>query len=327
MVKFGPLLRIWVTEDRQVCAFRPTARPSLVDYGPMSMNNIFARETTDFFNPDDLSWIHKLAAIGDSYSAGIGAGDGLHGEGDENCRRYDHSYPYLINQDERLGDPSKRNFQFKSCSGAVIRNVIEDQLPSIDSDQQIILLSTGGNDAELVNILNQCVYQWFALKDQHSTVGKVAEMKGEPWAKGWDWDAASRGCLGQLQYSKNIINSDEFSQRIDSVIEATKKKLSTESMIYYTGYAKFWSTDYGSACDKVSWSTWLFKSYNIWQPAARLEELRRREMNRLVDLINDKIEAAVKRSGDKVSFVNYDKYVGHFKGHYCEDGVDESVVG
>ncbi|RYC89779.1 hypothetical protein BFJ63_vAg7437 [Fusarium oxysporum f. sp. narcissi] len=284
------------------------------------MNNIFARETTGFFNPDDLSWIHKLAAIGDSYSAGIGAGDGLHGEGDENCRRYDHSYPYLINQDERLGDPSKRNFQFKSCSGAVIRNVIEDQLLSIDSDQQIILLSTGGNDAELVNILNQCVYQWFALKDQHSTVGKVAEMKGEPWAKGWDWDAASRGCLGQLQYSKNIINSDEFSQRIDSVIEATKKKLSTE-------YAKFWSTDYGSACDKVSWSTWLFKSYNIWQPAARLEELRRREMNRLVDLINDKIEAAVKRSGDKVSFVNYDKYVGHFKGHYCEDGVDESVVG
>lgn len=26
MVKFGPLLRIWVTEDRQVCAFRPTGK-------------------------------------------------------------------------------------------------------------------------------------------------------------------------------------------------------------------------------------------------------------------------------------------------------------
>ncbi|CCT67685.1 uncharacterized protein FFUJ_14670 [Fusarium fujikuroi IMI 58289] len=302
------------------------ARPSLINFGSMSMNNIFGREATDFFNPDDLTFIKKLAAVGDSYSAGIGAGDGLHGEGDENCRRYDHSYPYLINQDERLGDTANRKFQFKSCSGAVIKNVIEDQLPSIDSDQQIILLSAGGNDAELVNILNQCVYQWFALNDQHSTVGKVAEMKGEPWAKGWDWDAASRGCLGQLQYSKNIINTDEFSERIDSMIEATKKKLSSDGMIYYTGYAKFWSTDYGSACDKVSWSTWIFKSYNIWQPAARLEELRRREMNRLVDLINDKIEAAVKRAGDKVTFINYDEYVGHFKGRYCEDGVDESVV-
>ncbi|KAG5808825.1 hypothetical protein H9Q71_006708 [Fusarium xylarioides] len=295
------------------------ARPSSVDFGSMSMNSIFGRDTADSFNPDDLTFIKKLAAVGDSYSAGIGAGDGLHGEGDENCRRYDHSYPYLINQDERLGDTANRKFQFKSCSGAVIKNVIEDQLPSIDSDQQIILLSAGGNDAELVNILNQCVYQWFALNDQHSTVGKVAEMKGEPWAKGWNWDAASRGCLGQLQYSKNIINNDEFSKRIDDMIEATKKKLSSE-------YAKFWSTDYGSACDKVSWSTWIFKSYNIWQPAARLEELRRREMNRLVDLINDKIEAAVKRAGDKVIFINYDEYVGHFKGRYCEDGVDESVV-
>jgi hypothetical protein len=62
---------------------------------------------------------------------------------DENCRRYDHSYPYLINHDERLGDASKRKFQFKSCSGAVIKNVIEDQLPDIDAGQQVILLSAG----------------------------------------------------------------------------------------------------------------------------------------------------------------------------------------
>ena len=72
------------------------------------------------------------------------------------------------------------------------------------------------------------MFQWFALNEQHSTVGKVAEMKGEPWAKGWDWDASSRGCLGQLKVSKDIINSDEFSQRLDSVIQAAKKKLSSE---------------------------------------------------------------------------------------------------
>lgn len=57
------------------------ARPSLINFGSMSMNNIFGRETTVFFNPDDLTFIKKLAAVGDSYSAGIGAGDGLHGEG------------------------------------------------------------------------------------------------------------------------------------------------------------------------------------------------------------------------------------------------------
>ncbi|KAH6949082.1 SGNH hydrolase-type esterase domain-containing protein, partial [Fusarium avenaceum] len=318
MNRLSYLLAIFMASGHVVAA------PPLQQFGSMPMSNLLSRETKDFFNPDDLTFIKKLAAVGDSYSAGIGAGDGLQGEGDENCRRYDHSYPYLINQDERLGDASKRKFQFKSCSGAVIKNVIEDQLPNIDSGQQVILLSAGGNDAELVNILNQCVFQWFALNEQHSTVGKVAEMKGEPWAKGWDWDASARGCLGQLKASKDIINSNEFSQRLDSVIQAAKKKLASGGMIYYTGYAKFWSTDYGSACDKVSWSTWIFKSYNIWQPAARLEELRRREMNRLVDLINEKIELAVKNAGDNVMFVNYDEYVGHFKGRYCENGIDEA---
>lgn len=36
-----------------------------------------ADNDSDFFDPEDLSWITKLAAIGDSYSAGIGAGDRL----------------------------------------------------------------------------------------------------------------------------------------------------------------------------------------------------------------------------------------------------------
>lgn len=33
----------------------------------------------NIFDASDLSWINKLAAIGDSYSAGIGAGDRLGG--------------------------------------------------------------------------------------------------------------------------------------------------------------------------------------------------------------------------------------------------------
>lgn len=62
---------------------------------------------------------------------------------DSDCARYDHSYPYLVNGDERLGDPTKRKFQFESCSGAVVQDVIDDQIPALDSGQQVILLSAG----------------------------------------------------------------------------------------------------------------------------------------------------------------------------------------
>jgi len=63
------------------------------------------------------------------------------------CSRYDQAYPYLINQDSRLGDPSARKFQFKSCSGAVAQDVLDDQIPNIDGNQQAILLSVGESQA------------------------------------------------------------------------------------------------------------------------------------------------------------------------------------
>lgn len=59
------------------------------------------------------------------------------------CSRYDHSYPYLIHNDPQLGDPAARTFQFASCSGAVIADVINKQIPQISGNQQVILLSAG----------------------------------------------------------------------------------------------------------------------------------------------------------------------------------------
>lgn len=57
------------------------ARPALEPIGSMPMSGLFPR--ADEFNPDDLSSIKKIAAVGDSYSAGIGAGVQLTGKGGE----------------------------------------------------------------------------------------------------------------------------------------------------------------------------------------------------------------------------------------------------
>lgn len=55
------------------------AWPRPDDVGSMKIGSLFGRE--DDFDPDDLSFIQRIAAIGDSYSAGIGAGEVLAGEG------------------------------------------------------------------------------------------------------------------------------------------------------------------------------------------------------------------------------------------------------
>ncbi|KAL2062145.1 hypothetical protein VTL71DRAFT_6411 [Oculimacula yallundae] len=271
---------------------------------------LFTRDGNNF-NQEDLSFITRMAAIGDSYSAGIGAGnklgtawDFMNPDGDYSCSRYDHSYPSLVNLDERLGDHTKRKFQFKSCSGAVIR----------------------GNDVELTNILNQCIFQWAVLTPIQTLEAKGI-IKVDPaykFLKFLDISVYGRGCEGQMDVSQALIDGSEFSASLDSVISAAKAKLGTGGMIYYTGYAKFWAADLTSACDKVSWGTWLHKAENMWEPYQKLTTSHRRRMNALVDAVNDKLSAAVARAGPNVVFIDYDAYLTKAKGHFCEAGVDET---
>lgn len=48
-------------------------------YGFTSANQLYGRAENDGYNAEDLSYLKKIAAIGDSYSAGIGAGARLGG--------------------------------------------------------------------------------------------------------------------------------------------------------------------------------------------------------------------------------------------------------
>ncbi|KAF2150904.1 hypothetical protein K461DRAFT_270289 [Myriangium duriaei CBS 260.36] len=281
-----------------------------------------AREVTspdDGFDQSDLSFITRLAAIGDSYSAGIGAGNRLGTAWnipklaqDWACSRYDQAYPYLIHHDERLGDPNNRNFQFRSCSGAITTDVVEKQIPTIDANQQAILVSAGGNDAELVNILNQCIYQWAsinaakveAIKAQVAIHNHISSDQNQI-----DWDALGLDCDAQLARTKRIIETDAFSHKLDL----------GHDLSYW-----FWAEDLSTECDTVSWTSIIYTSQDSFNSGQRLTRDHRRTMNGLVDAVNAKLSAAAVRAGASVKFVEYDEYVGQFNGRFCEAGVDES---
>ncbi|KAJ5086483.1 hypothetical protein NUU61_007790 [Penicillium alfredii] len=264
-------------------------------------------ETKDF-DPWDLSHITKIAAIGDSYSAGIGAGNRLGNNYDPTkmgawmCSRYDKAYPYLVNENSALGDKSKRKFQFESCSGALTKEVTDDQVKRIDDGQQAIMLSAGGNDAGLVDILNQCVYQFFApTKEGAGLMETGLAFKAIEWLKKGDLSKYSRGCDGTLDDSMKTIEGGDFSKNLDSLLSKTKEKLAKDGKIYYTGYG--------------------------WQEEAKLTVDRRKKMNELVDAVNMKIAEAVKKAGDQVVFVDYDYMIRTSGGQFCEKGVDEPNPG
>jgi lysophospholipase L1-like esterase len=109
------------------------------------------RRDTD---PTDFSWVKRWAAVGDSYTAGIGSGSPLGnfntekpGETDWYCARYDTSYPMIVN--DALG-PSVENFQFAACSGDRTGGVY-NQIVALEGNLDLVMLTAGGNDLCLVS--------------------------------------------------------------------------------------------------------------------------------------------------------------------------------
>ncbi|MEU8636941.1 SGNH/GDSL hydrolase family protein [Amycolatopsis sp. NPDC048633] len=87
------------------------------------------------------------AALGDSYSSGVGAGSyGSSG----NCYRSSNSYPQLWTNAH-----SGTSFTFLACSGAKTGDVIS-QAGSIPSNATLVTVTVGGNDAGFSDVIQTC---------------------------------------------------------------------------------------------------------------------------------------------------------------------------
>lgn len=145
---------------------------------------------------DDLTFIKKWAAIGDSYAAGIGAGNNI----DKSCARYDSAYPNLINN-QLSEQRTDIDFSFVACSGAKVP-AITDQANSLSGGQQMITISAGGNDADLAGGLNACVFTWYLAFSYLFTQ-----------------------CDDKLKEMQDTIDSNDFSSSLDRLVSAAKSKL------------------------------------------------------------------------------------------------------
>lgn len=101
----------------------------------------------------------------------------------------------------------------------------------------------GGNDAELKQLLNQCVFQWYT--PTKTTVNGL--YAAEEWAHLNNtltekilpdkerMDKYARTCEEQLKETERLINDPGFTDRVGKIIYKAKEKLKDEGVIYYTG--------------------------------------------------------------------------------------------
>ncbi|MEV7778482.1 SGNH/GDSL hydrolase family protein [Kitasatospora sp. NPDC088351] len=107
----------------------------------------------------------NYVALGDSYSAGVGAGGYTSESG--SCKRSTNAYPYLW---KNAHSPS--SFSFVACSGAKTGDVLNNQLSALTSGTTLVSISIGGNDAGFAGTMQTCV-----LDSESACLSAVATAK------------------------------------------------------------------------------------------------------------------------------------------------------
>ena len=88
------------------------------------------------------------AALGDSYSSGVGTGSYTL---DSACKRGVYAYPYLWAQKH-----AGTTLSFVACSGAKTSDVLSSQISAVTSSTTLVTMTIGGNDIGFANLIYQC---------------------------------------------------------------------------------------------------------------------------------------------------------------------------
>lgn len=94
----------------------------------------------------------NYAALGDSYSAGVGTDDYTSSSG--SCDRSPEGYPSLWDASHSVSA-----FDFAACSGAKTGDVISGQLGGLSASTTLVSITIGGNDAGFTTVMEDCVLE------------------------------------------------------------------------------------------------------------------------------------------------------------------------
>ena len=249
-------------------------------------------------DPTDFTWIERWAAIGDSYTAGIGAGaplgrifddelaielpDGtISGHGDWYCSRYNRAYPMVI--ENQFGSHVK-DFQFLACSGDRSQQIYQ-QAQHLKGDLDLVTLTAGGNDLCLAKIIKDCIMLPYFKKDACDKVLKKAEENVETIIK----------------------------DNVRQILEELDSKVKKDGIVVLNGYAQFFDVTNEDCRDQAWDKFWMFPLRRF--SFESLTKSRREKFNNLVISINKALGEVVDELVDegnlgyKLGFAQWDKFV------------------
>ncbi|KAL5363823.1 SGNH hydrolase-type esterase domain-containing protein [Aspergillus floccosus] len=123
-------------------------------YAIYSPNDSFFSINSNANDGHSTNWVAKWAAIGDSFTVGIGAGNLWSKNADDVvCSRYDQSYVGVL--DRAFGN-SVKYFQYLACSGARTSDIV-GEAKKLESDMDLVVMTARGNDLCLTDVMKPCI--------------------------------------------------------------------------------------------------------------------------------------------------------------------------
>jgi lysophospholipase L1-like esterase len=114
--------------------------------------------------PASAALATSYAALGDSYSSGVGAGP----YDSSGCLRSQRSYPPLW-----VAGHSVDAFRFAACGGAETSDVLNNQLSAVDAGTTLVTITIGGNDAGFSDTMITCQFNSLSACTSAVNQGRV----------------------------------------------------------------------------------------------------------------------------------------------------------
>jgi lysophospholipase L1-like esterase len=186
------------------------------------------------------------AALGDSYSSGVGTGSYTL---DSACKRSVYAYPYLWTQRH-----AGTTLSFVACSGAKTSDLLANQIQAVTTATDLVTMTIGGNDIGFANLIYQCTLSdcssaldstrtslettlgskldaVFTTVKSHAAPGATIVVLGYPRI------FSGAGCFSTLGISSTEeTKANQLSDALDTVIAAHAQ---TDGVTYKSAIAAF----------------------------------------------------------------------------------------
>lgn len=268
--------------------------------------NSFRTSIGQLIRRDPTPWPYGV--IGDSWGSGVSYNDDvLFDKNLDNCLRTKESHGPQMEADTSWTGSFSSGLRDAACSGSRLVDLAKGgyQMGKVGTPN-VVVMTSGGNNCGFGAIVDVCIY--------HSS---PTTNYGPAFADDKDGTGACTKALDDaLNYITNTLQQDLINT-INDILADPNVKSNPDFLLYLTGYAQFFGTDYDPWCNNESWNIPGISS------TPYLSKELRTAFNDRVSKVNDLYKKIIQENySTQARFIDLDPGFG---GHrFCEPGMTHS---